>query len=459
MACKLHSHRREEIAMNLSIFLESLGCSKNLIDAEIMLGLLNKYGYKLTSNKNRADIIIVNTCGFIEAAKQESINKIIEIGQLKKKNLKLLIVSGCLSERYHKELLEEMPEIDAVVGTGSYDEIVEIINEATNGKKLIRIGDINKPFDESLPRLYSTPHYTTYVKIADGCDNFCTYCIIPKLRGKYRSRRIDDIIKEVKEVVSNGAKEINLIAQDTTRYGIDIYDEYKLPQLLFELNKIEGLHWIRLLYCYPELITEDLIQAIKSCDKVNKYLDIPIQHCSNKILKKMNRKTTKRDITNLIKELRTSIPEIILRTTIIVGFPGEGDEEYLELKEFVKEMQFDKLGVFTYSPEEDTPAAKLPYQVSEEIKGERKKELMQIQQQISLSSNNTKINKVVEVLIEERLDKNGEYMGRTKGDSPEIDGVVYVNSPKTISIGDIVLVKITGALEYDLMGEKVDEFS
>ncbi|SDK47544.1 30S ribosomal protein S12 methylthiotransferase RimO [Natronincola ferrireducens] len=445
--------------MNLSIFLESLGCSKNLIDAEVMLGLLNKYGYKLTNNKYKADVIIVNTCGFIEAAKEESINKIIEMGKLKEENLKLLIVSGCLAERYAEELLKELPEVDAIVGTGNYNEIIEIIHESIKGNKTVRVGNIDRMYDESLPRIQTTPKHTAYVKISDGCDNYCTYCIIPKLRGKYRSRRLESIIKEVEGLANNGVKEVILIAQDTTRYGIDLYDEYMLPDLLQKLNDIEGIQWIRILYCYPEMITDDLIKTIANCHKICKYIDIPIQHCSNYILKKMNRKTDKISILNVISRLRENIPNITIRTSLIVGFPGEEEEHFNELVDFVKEIKFDRLGVFTYSKEENTPAEKMPNQVPEDIKIERQKIIMEIQQDISYRKNTEKINTIIDVLIEEKLEGNNEYLGRTKGDTPEIDGLVYVQSKLPIKIGEIVKVKITNALEYDLMGEKVDEFS
>ncbi|MCC5909856.1 MAG: 30S ribosomal protein S12 methylthiotransferase RimO [Clostridiaceae bacterium] len=445
--------------MNLTIYLESLGCSKNLIDAEIMLGLLNKYGYKLTNTISKADVIIVNTCGFIESAKEESINKIIELGALKEERLKLLIVSGCLGERYSTEILDEIPEVDAVVGTGNYDKIIDVINEAIEGNRTAYIGDTDRLYDESLPRLQTTPDYSAYVKISDGCDNYCTYCIIPKLRGKYRSRKIESIVEEVNGLASKGVKEIVLIAQDTTRYGIDIYDEYALPKLLEELNKIEGVKWIRLLYCYPEMITEKLINAIANYDKVCKYIDIPIQHCSDPILKRMNRRTTKKDLEALINKLKLQIPDIVIRTSLIVGFPGEKEEHFNELVEFVKKMKFDRLGVFTYSQEEDTAAAKFPDQVLQEVKVERQNIIMEIQQQISLTQNREKIGKTLEVLIEEKLDNNNEYIGRTKGDSAEIDGLVYVSSNTPLSNGEIIKVKINNALEYDLIGEKVDEFS
>lgn len=445
--------------MSLTIYLESLGCSKNLIDAEIMLGLLNNYGYKLTTKKEIADIIIVNTCGFIDAAKEESVNTILEMATLKKHNLKLLIVSGCLGERYAGELLEEIPEVDAIVGTGNYDEIINVINETLLGNKTVKIGNIDKVYNESLSRILTTPTFSAYVKISDGCDNFCTYCIIPKLRGKYRSRKIEGIIKEVEMLAEKGVKEIILIAQDTSRYGLDLYNKYMLPDLLKKLNEIDGIQWIRLLYCYPEMITDELIQTIANQDKICKYIDIPIQHCSDEILKKMNRKTSKRNLIELINKLRKKIPNIVIRTSLIVGFPGENEEHFSELMDFVRNIRFDRLGVFTYSKEENTPAAKMTDQVPESIKIERQQLIMQMQQQISLDKNREKIGSIIDVLIEEKIEEANEYLGRTSGDAPEIDGLVYVESELQIKPGDIVPVKIRDALEYDLIGEKINEFS
>lgn len=447
--------------MNLSIYVESLGCSKNLVDAEFMLGILNKHGYKLTNNDEKADVIIINTCGFIESAKQESINKIIELGQLKEDKLKLLVVSGCLAERYHEELVTEIPEVDAVVGTGNYNEIIDIINEGLtdHNEKIVKIGNVDSLYDESLPRYQTTPSHMAYVKIADGCDNHCTYCIIPKLRGKYRSRKIEHIENEVRQLAENGVKEVILIAQDTTQYGIDLYDDYKLYELLEVLSKIEGIQWIRLLYSYPERITDKLIKVLANNPKVCKYLDLPIQHCSDPVLKKMNRRTTKEDLINLMTKLKEAVPGIVLRTTLIVGFPGEEEEHFEELVDFIETTKFDKLGVFTYSQEEDTPAAKLPNQVGEETKERRQRIIMEKQQKISLENNYKKVGNVINVLVEEKFSDNNEFIGRSQGDAPEIDGLVYINSKKELKIGEIYKVEITQALEYDLMGDVVDEFS
>ncbi|MFT9498297.1 30S ribosomal protein S12 methylthiotransferase RimO, partial [Anaerosolibacter sp.] len=371
--------------MSLKVSVESLGCAKNLVDSEIMMGLLDKYSYQLTDQKEIADIIIVNTCGFIEAAKQESIDTIIELGKFKEEgNCKILVVAGCLGERYSDELLEELPEVDAIIGTGNYPEIIQIIDEALRGNRISKSGDMNIKISEDLPRLLATPKYSAYLKIADGCDNCCTYCIIPKLRGSYRSRDIESIINEAQTMVNNGVKELILIAQDTTRYGIDLYGEYRLTQLLSQLCTIDDLQWIRILYCYPDEINEELINIIAREEKICKYLDMPIQHCNNEVLKRMNRKTTKEHIMNVIERLRKKIPDISLRTSLIVGFPGETNEQFEELVSFVKEMEFDKLGVFTYSQEEDTPAAKLKDQLDESIKEIRRDEIMLIQKDISL---------------------------------------------------------------------------
>ncbi|SES68867.1 SSU ribosomal protein S12P methylthiotransferase [Natronincola peptidivorans] len=451
--------RKVDVNMNLTIYLESLGCSKNLIDAEIMLGLLNKYGYKLTTNKFKADIIIVNTCGFIDTAKEESVNKIIEMGILKKEKLKLLIVTGCLGERYANELLKELPEVDAIIGTGDYSEIIDVIHESLQGNKTIRIGNIDRVYDESLPRFQTSPSYSAYVKISDGCNNYCTYCIIPKLRGKYRSRKIENITREVEKLAQKGVKEVILIAQDTTRYGIDLYQEYMLPKLLEELSKIHGIEWIRILYCYPEMITDELIDTIAKHDNICKYIDIPIQHCSNEILKKMNRRTTKDKLIEVINRLRKRIPNIVIRTSLIIGFPGEEEKHFDELVDFIKEIKFERLGAFAYSQEENTPAAKMSNQVPKDVKDLRQKKIMEIQQQISLEKNKGKIGELIEVLVEEKLDGSNEYLGRTKGDAPDIDGVVYIQSKSSLKPGDIIKVKINNALEYDLIGERIDEFS
>ncbi len=442
--------------MALKVYIESLGCSKNLIDSELMLGILKKNGYEITTDQEQAHAIVVNTCGFIEAAKEESINEILKMGALKKNRLKTLIVAGCLGERYAKDLLEELPEVNAIVGTGDYERIVEVMNETLEGKRLYYVGNVDRTFDEEHKRVLTTPQHTAYLKISDGCDNLCTYCIIPKLRGKYRSRKMEDILREAKDLVDQGVKEVILIAQDTTRYGIDLYGEFRLPKLLDELQKIEGMQWIRMLYSYPEMITEELIESMKNNSKVCRYLDIPIQHASDPVLKRMNRRTDHQQLRDLIENLRREIPDIVLRTSLIVGFPGETEEDFQILKEFVKTQRFDRLGAFTYSMEEDTPAYHLPDHLSEGVKEQRKKEIMELQQSISLEKNRAKVGRVMSVLIEETLEP-GEYLGRSEGDAPEIDGGVYVTSASPLKPGDMVTVKVTGAMEYDLMGESVDE--
>lgn len=437
----------------LKIALESLGCSKNLVDAEIMMGILNKKGYQLVEDFCEADIILVNTCGFIESAKNESIQAILEIAQLKETaNLKILVVTGCLAQRYSEELKQEIPEIDAIVGTGSYQNIDEIVANIQKEKHIISLENIDFTFNENLPRYVSTPSYMAYLKIGEGCDNLCTYCIIPKLRGKYRSRKIEDILDEATTLVKNGAKEIVVIAQDTTKYGFDLYNKEMLPTLLEKLAQIDGLKWIRVMYSYPETISEELIDVIAKNDNICNYFDMPIQHASNKILKLMNRKTTKEDILRKVSLIREKIKNVTIRTTTIVGFPGETDEDFEELVEFIKQVKFDRLGAFEYSNEEGTPAYKLPNHVDDEIKSQRRERLMLVQQEISRKLNEKKIGNVYEVLVEEKIDED-TYLGRTMEDAQEIDNIVYIKSEKEILIGSFVDVKIYDALEYDLMGE------
>ena len=443
----------------LKIALESLGCSKNLVDAEIMMGILNRKGYKLVGEFEEADIILVNTCGFIESAKQESIDTILDLAQLKETgNLKLLIVTGCLAQRYANELKEEIPEIDAIVGTGSYQQIDEIISGLEKENNIVSLNDIEFAYNEDLPRYVTTPDYMAYLKIGEGCDNHCTYCIIPKLRGKYRSRKIEDIVKEAKDLVANGVKELVVIAQDTTKYGFDLYGEVKLPELLEELAQIEGIKWIRIMYSYPESITEELVKVMKKYDNICNYFDMPIQHASNRILKLMNRHTTKEDIKAKVDMIRSYIPDATLRTTIIVGFPGETEEDFRELVEFAKDVKFDRLGAFAYSREEDTAADKLPNHLEEDIKVRRKDELMLVQQGISEELNAAKVGNEYEVLIEEQIEDK-VYIGRTQGDAEEIDSIVYVKSENQLEPGDFVKVKIDKALEYDLMGDVINELA
>lgn len=443
--------------MNKKISIISLGCSKNTVDSDQMISILKENDFILTKDEREADIVVINTCGFIESAKEESINTIIEIGEYKTHgDCEILLVAGCLGERYKEDLMKELPEIDGILGTGNIDEIVDVVNLLLEGEKTIRTGEINKDYDESIKRSLVKGEHTSYIKIAEGCDNLCTYCIIPKLRGKYRSRDMDSIIEEAKALVENGTKEIILIAQDTTKYGIDIYNEYRLPNLLDELNKIEGLKWIRILYLYPDTFNDSLIESIKRNEKVTNYVDIPIQHINNKVLRRMNRSTSKESITELINKLRKEIPDITIRTTLIVGFPGETEEEFNELYDYIKETKFDRLGAFTYSKEEDTPAALLGDQIDEDIKIERQEKIMKLQQEISFNLSRKKIGKEYEVLVEEKVE-DGVYIGRTYMDSPEIDGIVYVHSDKDLEVGSFVTVEISESLEYDLIGDVVDE--
>ena len=443
----------------LKIALESLGCSKNLMDAEIMTGILKEKGYEFVEEFAEADIIIVNTCGFIRDAKQESIDTIVELSQLKEfGKLKYLIVTGCLAQRYADELLEEIPEIDAIVGTGNFMNISEIIDRLESEKNVTEIGNIEFAFDETLPRYVSTPEHMAYLKIGEGCSNHCTYCIIPKLRGKYRSRKIEDIVEEAKTLAAEGVKELVVIAQDTTRYGEDLYGEAKLAELLEELAGIEGIKWIRIMYSYPESITEKLIDVIAAHDNICSYFDMPIQHASNRVLKRMNRRTSKEDIRNKVEMIRSKIPDAVIRTTVIVGFPGETEEDLEELIEFMKEIKFDRLGAFAYSREEDTPADRMDGHMDEEIKEERRDRVMMVQQAISEEINQKREDKVFEVLIEEEAEEC-VYVGRTQGDAEEIDSVVYVNSEEELEIGSFVNVYITEAMEYDLIGDVVDELA
>jgi ribosomal protein S12 methylthiotransferase len=428
----------------------SLGCDKNRVDSEIILGTMSKE-YEITNNAKEADIIIVNTCGFIEKAKQESIDTILEMAKYKEKhNCKLLIATGCLTQRYGKELSELMPEIDIMLGVNDYKKIDEHIKDYINNEK--KSLDINYS-DENInegERILTTDKYTAYIRIAEGCNNFCTYCIIPKIRGKFRSREMENILREANDLSSRGVKEIILVAQDTTLYGSDIYGEKRLHILLNELSKIEGIEWIRVLYCYPEEIYTELIDEIANNDKVMKYLDLPIQHISNKILKLMGRKTTKEDIISKITELRNKVDGIILRTSLIVGFPGEREEEFNELKDFLKEYKLDKVGVFKYSREEGTPAAVMEEQVLEDIKDVREEELMLVQKEISKEINELKINNVYDILVEG--DDGEYYYGRSYEMVPEIDGNVFFKSTREIEKGTIISVKIISCTEYDLVG-------
>lgn len=436
----------------------TLGCPKNTIDSEFILNKLESHNYEITDNINEANIIIINTCAFIEDAKKESIDVIWEMTKYKNYGkCEILIIVGCLAERYGKELMEEIEEVDGILGTGDIEKVLDLIENIRNGQRSIFRGNIDKDYIE-FKRTTNPNSVTSYIKISEGCDKYCSYCIIPKLRGKYRSREISSIVNEANRLVDGGTREIILIAQDTSRYGIDLYGEYKLPELLYELNKIQKLEWIRILYLYPDNLDSEIIRSIKENDKVVKYVDIPLQHISNKILKKMNRDTNKEDIIRLINTLRKEIPNIVIRTTLMVGFPGETDEDFIDLYKFVESIKLDKVGVFSYSREEDTPAYYFENQVDEETKTYRRNKIMELQQGISYSINKHKIGETYKTLVEEYFDKN-VYMGRTYMDSPDIDGIVYINSNEELKLGEFKNVKITDCLEYDLIGEIDYEFS
>ena len=438
----------------MNILFISLGCDKNLVDSEVMLGLLNAKGYQMVDDEMEADIIIVNTCCFIHDAKEESIQTILEMAQYKTDGrLKVLVVTGCLAQRYQQEILDEIPEVDAVLGTTSYDKIVEAVEEALAGKGHVEVEDIDALPLVDTRRLVTTGGHFAYLKIAEGCDKHCTYCIIPKIRGNFRSVPMERLIKEAGELAGQGVKELILVAQETTLYGKDLYGEKSLHRLLRELCKISGIRWIRILYCSPEEIDENLIQVIKEEKKICHYLDIPIQHANDDILKRMGRRTSKKQLEEIIGRLRREIPDIALRTTLITGFPGETKEQHEELMEFVDEMEFDRLGVFTYSPEEDTPAADMPDQVPEEVKEERQAEIMELQQEIVFDQAEAMIGREVLVMIEGKVADENAYVGRTYKDAPNVDGLIFINTEAELMSGDFAKVKVTGALEYDLIGE------
>lgn len=457
------------------IYLVSLGCDKNLVDSEIMLGLLSKEGYEITNDLYEADYAIVNSCCFIGDAKEESINTIIEIGELKKEgNLKGLIVTGCLAQRYQSLITDELPEADAVIGTTAYDSIVSAIAEikAKNGKtdKSLYIDDLLRLAGGEKDRLVPAGEISSYIKIAEGCNKRCTYCIIPYIRGNFRSLPMETIVKEAENLANQGTKELILVAQETTLYGVDIYGKKALPDLIHELSKISGIEWIRLLYCYPEEITDEIISAIKNEKKVCHYIDLPIQHSSDSILKRMARKTNQAELRERIAKLRKEIPDITLRTTLITGFPGETEDDFKDLYNFVDEMEFDRLGVFTYSAEEGTPAAEMENQIDEEVKIARRNEIMELQQEISAEKAESRIGKVYEVLVEGTVpvdSVNGEafasirevnedgknvYIGRTYMDAPDVDGQVFFESDYEIMSGELVEVEIIASDEYDLFG-------
>lgn len=444
----------------MKILFISLGCDKNLADSEEMLGLLTAGGHEITDDETQADAIVINTCCFIKDAKEESVETILEMAEYKKTgSCHALIVTGCMAQRYQKEIIEEVPEVDAVLGTTSYGDIVKALEEAVAGNHFEEFRDIDYLPDTGSKRVLTTGGHFGYLKIAEGCDKHCTYCIIPKLRGKFRSVPMERLIAQAEDMAEQGVKELILVAQETTVYGKDLYGKKSLHILLKKLCEIRGIRWIRILYCYPEEIYDELIETIRDEKKICHYLDIPIQHASDRILKRMGRRTSKQELIDIVGKLRKEIPDIVLRTTLITGFPGETEEDHEELKEFVDEMEFDRLGVFTYSPEENTPAAEMADQVPEEVKEERRDELMELQQEISYDRGQDRIGQELLVMIEGKVADESAYIGRIYGDAPKVDGYIFVQTGELLMTGDFAKVRVTGALEYDLIGVLSDEYT
>lgn len=432
----------------------SLGCDKNLVDTEYMLGILGENGYSFTDDETEADIIIINTCCFINDAKEESINTILEMAEYKEQgSCKALLVTGCLAQRYQKEIEEEIPQVDAILGTNSYDAIAEAVKQVLEGKTYENFKTLEGLPNVRAKRTLTTGGHYAHLKIAEGCNKHCTYCIIPKIRGNYRSVPMEELIASAKELAAQGVRELILVAQETTLYGVDLYGEKSLHRLLDELNKIEGIYWIRILYCYPEEIYDELIESIKRNDKVCHYLDLPIQHASDDILKRMGRKTSQKDLRDIVAKLRKEIPDIALRTTLICGFPGETESDHEELMYFINEMEFDRLGAFTYSPEEDTPAESFPNQIEEEVKQKWQQEVMELQEEIIIDANEKMIGRELYCMIEGQVSGENTYVGRTYRDAPDIDGYIFIDTDAALMSGDFVKVRITGAYEYDLIGE------
>lgn len=442
----------------MNVLCVSLGCDKNLVDSEMMLGLLSREGYSFTDDEQEADIIVVNTCCFIGDAKEESVNTILEMAELKKTaRCKALIVTGCLAQRYKQEILDEIPEVDGILGTSTYDEIAAVLKQILEGQQIACFHELNQIPEIKAERVVTTGGFYAFLKIAEGCDKHCTYCIIPSLRGQYRSVPMEKLESEARNLAEKGVKELILVAQETTLYGVDLYGKKQLPELLHRLAAISGIQWLRIQYCYPEEITDELIEAIKTEAKVCSYLDIPIQHASDQILKRMGRKTNQSQLRGMIKKLRSEIPDIVLRTTLIAGFPGETPEDHEEVLDFVDEMEFDRLGVFAYSAEEDTPAAGFPDQIDEAQKVLWRDEIMELQQEIAFERSEAMIGRVFQVMIEGKVADEPAYIGRTYMDAPNVDGYIFVNSGELFMSGDFVKVKVTGAAEYDLIGEVYDE--
>ena len=441
---------------NKKILFISLGCDKNLVDSEVMLGILADRGFEMTDTEVDADIIIINTCCFINDAKEESINTILEMAEYKKTGpCKALIVTGCLAQRYKQEIVDEIPEVDAVIGTSKYDEIFDAVDQALKGSHFLDVDDLDRLPSVPGKRILTTGGHYAHLKIAEGCDKHCTYCIIPKIRGNYRSVPMEQLLAEAASLAEQGVKELILVAQETTLYGVDLYGKKSLHILLKELAKIKGIRWIRILYCYPEELYPELIETIKNEKKVCHYLDMPIQHASDAILKRMGRRTTKAQLKETVSLLRKEIPDIVLRTTLIAGFPGETQKQHEELMEFVDEMEFERLGVFAYSPEENTPAASMPDQIPEEIKEERRDAILELQQEIAFDKAADMVGRTLYAMIEGKVADEPAYVARTYADSPDIDGYVFVNTDEMLMSGDFVKVKITGSAEYDLIGELV----
>ncbi len=446
--------------MMKKILFVSLGCDKNLVDSEMMLGMLAQSGYEFTDDEREADIVVINTCCFINDAKEESINTILEMAEYKKNGLiEMLIVTGCLAQRYREEIQTEIPEVDAIVGTTAISEIVKTFDEVTGGKRQNHYKSLSEKPLTGVERVVTTGGHYAYLKIAEGCDKHCTYCIIPKVRGNYRSVPMEELVREAQELADKGVKELILVAQETTVYGMDLYGHKALPELLRRLCEINDIYWIRILYCYPEEIDDELIRTMKEEKKICHYLDLPVQHASDNILKRMGRKTDKRQLEDIIAKLRQEIPDICLRTTLISGFPGETEEDHEQLLDFVDRMEFDRLGVFIYSQEEDTPAAVMPEQISEEVKEDRRAQLMELQQEIAFAAAADMAGTVVTAMIEGKVADEEAYVARTYKDAPNVDGFLFVNTNRELMTGDFVKVKITASYEYDLIGELEDEFT
>lgn len=438
----------------MKILFISLGCDKNLVDTEVMLGMLASRGYEMTNDEQEADIIVINTCCFIHDAKEESIQNILDMAEYKKNgSAKALIVTGCMAERYRQEILDEIPEVDEVLGTTAYDRILDAVDAALAGQHEVMTANLDAlPLPET-KRLVTTGGHFAYLKIAEGCDKHCTYCIIPKIRGNFRSVPMEHLLKEAQDLAEQGVKELILVAQETTLYGKDLYGEKSLPKLLRELCKISGIRWIRILYCYPEEITDELIQVMKEEPKICHYLDLPIQHANDTILKRMGRRTSKQELIDIVQKLRKEIPDICLRTTLITGFPGETQEQHEEVMEFIDTLEFDRLGAFTYSPEEDTPAATFEDQIDEAVKEDRQADIMELQQEIAFDKAEDMIGREVLVMIEGKVADENAYVGRTYRDAPNVDGLIFINTDVELISGDFAKVKVTGALDYDLIGE------